>query len=51
LTVFPPRRPARSPRGHRGRSHDRAMADFFVVVGIVAFVAAMLGLIWALGRI
>jgi len=27
------------------------MADFLVVVGIVVFVAAMLGLIWGLERI
>jgi hypothetical protein len=30
--------------------HD-AMADFLVVVAIVAFAAAMLGLIWALDRV
>jgi hypothetical protein len=27
------------------------MADFLVVVGVVAFVAAMLGLIWGLERV
>jgi len=27
------------------------MADFLVVIGIVVFVAAMLGLIWGLERI
>ena len=27
------------------------MADFWVIVGIVVFVAAMLGLIWGLERI
>jgi hypothetical protein len=27
------------------------MADFLAVVGIVAFVAAMLGLIWGLERV
>jgi nitrogen fixation-related uncharacterized protein len=27
------------------------MADFLVVVGIVLFAAAMLGLIWALDRV
>jgi hypothetical protein len=27
------------------------MADFLVVVGIVGFVAAMLGLIWGLERV
>jgi hypothetical protein len=28
-----------------------AMADFLVVLGIVGFVLAMLGLIWALERV
>jgi hypothetical protein len=28
-----------------------AMADFLAVLGIVAFVAVMLGLIWALDRV
>jgi preprotein translocase subunit SecE len=28
-----------------------AMADFLVVLGIVAFVAAFLGLIWCLERV
>jgi hypothetical protein len=28
-----------------------AMADLLVVVAVVAFVAAMLGLTWALGRL
>jgi nitrogen fixation-related uncharacterized protein len=28
--------------------HDRSMADFLAVVGIVAFVVGMLGLIWGL---
>jgi hypothetical protein len=51
LTDFPPPWPARSPRGHRRWSDDRDMADLLVVVAIVAFVAAMLGLIWALGRV
>jgi len=27
------------------------MADFLVIIGIVVFVAAMLGLIWGLARI
>jgi hypothetical protein len=27
------------------------MADFFAVLGIVGFVAVMLGLIWALDRV
>jgi hypothetical protein len=51
LTDFPPPRGARSPRGNRGRSDDRGMADLLVVAGIVVFVAAMLGLIWALERV
>ena len=29
----------------------RPMADFLVVLGIVAFAPAMLGLIWALDRV
>jgi hypothetical protein len=29
----------------------RRMADFLVVVGIAVFMAAMLGLIWALDRV
>jgi hypothetical protein len=32
-------------------AHDLPMADFLVVVGIVAFVAVFLGLIWALERV
>jgi hypothetical protein len=40
---------------HRGVNRPLAilglMADFLVVLGIVAFVAAMLGLIWGLERI
>jgi hypothetical protein len=31
--------------------HDDDMADFLVVVGIFAFMAVMLGLIWALDRV
>jgi hypothetical protein len=34
----------------RGRQHG-SMADFLAVLGIVAFVVAMLGLIWALDRV
>jgi amino acid permease len=30
--------------------HDDDMADFLAVLGIVAFAAVMLGLIWALDR-
>jgi hypothetical protein len=51
FTDFLPPGTSRSPRGHRGRSEDRAMADFLVVIAIVAFVVAMLGLIWGLERI
>jgi hypothetical protein len=29
----------------------RSMADFLAVIGIVGFVAAFLGLIWALDRV
>jgi hypothetical protein len=31
--------------------HDGVMADFLVVLGILAFALAMLGLIWALERV
>jgi hypothetical protein len=51
FTDFLPLGPSRSPRGHHGRSDDLAMADFLVIIGIVVFVAAMLGLIWGLERI
>jgi hypothetical protein len=51
FTDFLPPGPSRSPRGHHGRSKDLAMADFLVVIGIVVFAAAMLGLIWGLERI
>jgi hypothetical protein len=51
FTDFLPLGPSRSPRGHHGRGEDRAMADFLVVIAIVVFVAAMLGLIWSLERI
>jgi hypothetical protein len=32
-------------------THSPPMADFLVVLGIVAFALAMLGLIWALERV
>jgi hypothetical protein len=51
FTDFLPPRPSGSPRGHHGQSDDRAMADFLVVIGIVVFVASMLGMIWGLERI
>jgi hypothetical protein len=51
FTVSPPGRPQRSPRGYRDRSDDRVMADFLVVAAIAVFMAAMIGLTWALGRL
>jgi hypothetical protein len=33
------------------RRNDLLMADFLVVLGIIAFALAMLGLIWALDRV
>jgi hypothetical protein len=51
FTVSPPRAGGGSPRGHRGRGDDRGMGDLLVAVAIVVFVAAMLGLAWALDRI
>jgi hypothetical protein len=35
----------------RRRPDDVCMADFLVVLGIVVFALAMLGLIWALERL
>jgi hypothetical protein len=51
FTVSPPPAGGGSPPGHRAAGDDRAMADFLVAVAIVVFVAAMLGLAWALDRI
>jgi hypothetical protein len=51
VTDFLPPGPPRLPRDHRGRNEHRAMADFLVVIAIVVFAAAMLGLIWGLARI
>jgi hypothetical protein len=51
FTDSPPSPGNGSLRSHRGRGDDRAMADVLVVAAIALFVAAMLGLIWALGRI
>jgi hypothetical protein len=51
FTVSPPPRRLRLLRGHRLRRDAGGMADFLVVVGIVVFVAAMLGLIWGLERV
>jgi hypothetical protein len=51
FTGSPPQPGWLSPRRHRGSRKATGMADFFVVVGIVAFVGAMLGLIWGLERV
>jgi hypothetical protein len=37
--------------GSRTRRQHGLMADFLAVLGIVGFVVAMLGLIWALDRV
>ena len=36
---------------HHVPIHDRDMADFLAVVGIVAFAMVMLGLIWGLDHV
>ena len=41
----------RSPRSYPVQCDAAAMSDFLVVAGVVAFVVAMLGLIWGLERI
>jgi hypothetical protein len=51
FTVYLPGPPRGSPRRYRQRPHAWLMADFLVVVAIVGFVAAMLGLIWGLDRV
>ena len=45
------RDPARSHRVHERARTMGVMADFLAVLGIVGFVAVMLGLIWALDRV
>jgi hypothetical protein len=40
-----------SDRVQTARTRLTTMADFLVVLGIIAFAAAMLGLIWALDRV
>jgi hypothetical protein len=50
FTVSPPATRLCLPRRYLCR-HSGRMADFLVVVGIVVFVAAMLGLIWGLERV
>jgi hypothetical protein len=37
--------------GSHPRQQHGSMADFLAVLGIVGFVVAMLGLIWALDRV
>ena len=37
--------------GHWRRSHYLGMADLLVVGAVIVFVAAMLGMTWALGRL
>ena len=51
FTDSPPSPGHGSARSHRERGDDRAIADVLVVTAIAFFVAAMLSLIWALGRI
>jgi hypothetical protein len=51
FTVSPPRGAVCSPLRYRRRRETFGMADVLVAAGIVAFVAAMLGLIWCLERI
>jgi hypothetical protein len=51
FTDPPPPPPVRSPRRHRARADADGMADVWVVLGIVGFVAAMVGLIWCLERV
>lgn len=51
FTNFPPIRAPSPPRLYRPPRHHDRMADLLVVLGIVVFVALMLGLIWALDRV
>jgi hypothetical protein len=51
FTDSPLRPGARSLHGYWRRSHYRAMADVLVVAAVIVFVAAMLGMTWALGRL
>jgi hypothetical protein len=44
-------RAARSTSDSRDWAHHGDMADFLVVLFIIAFALAMLGLIWALERV
>jgi hypothetical protein len=51
FTVPPPVQVDRSPPGYRPGRQAAGMADLLVVLGVVAFVAAMLGLIRGLERV
>jgi hypothetical protein len=51
FTGSPPRPGRLSPRRHRWPRKATDMADFLVVAGIVAFIGAMLALIWGLERV
>ena len=51
FTDSPPPPAARSLPGYWRQSHYRAMADVLVVGAVIVFVAAMLGMTWALGRL
>jgi hypothetical protein len=51
FTDPPPVRGALSLRRYRTYSDAGCMADLLAVVGIVVFVAAMIGLIWGLERV
>jgi hypothetical protein len=51
FTVSPPATRLCLPRRYLCRRDAGGMADFLVVVGIVVFVATMLGLIWGLERV
>jgi hypothetical protein len=51
FTESPPWPGRPPPRRHRAAADAAVMADFLVVLGIVAFIAAMLGLIRGLERV
>ncbi|MET8306889.1 hypothetical protein [Micromonospora sp. NPDC005173] len=51
FTDHPPAPAVHSRRRYRAWSDALSMADFLVVLGVIGFVAAMLGLIWGLERV
>jgi hypothetical protein len=51
FTVSPLPPAGRSPRSYRLAGDAVGMADFLVIMGIIVFVLAVLGLIWGLERI